>query len=81
MKTVQIQELKRDLSALIERAAAGEAIEVTRHRRPVVWLVPAGHEGLHVGERCGRGRLEPLRDLRLSRPIAGTLADDRAKDR
>ncbi len=35
-----IVEAKNNLSALIDRAAAGEEVTITRHGRPVVRLVP-----------------------------------------
>ena len=81
MKTVQIQELKRHLSALVDEAEAGEQIVVTRHNRVVAWLVPPPHEGLHTGSRFGAGRLSPLESLGPCGPIAQTLAEDRAQER
>ncbi len=35
-----IVEAKNNLSALIDRAVAGEAVTITRHGKPVVRLVP-----------------------------------------
>lgn len=81
MKTVQIQELKRKLSALVEAAAAGEQILITRHNRPFATLGPPPQEGLHRGAGFGRTRLEPLAGLVSTAPIARTLAEDRGDDR
>ena len=36
-----IVEAKNNLSALVDRALAGEDVTITRHGRPVVRLVPA----------------------------------------
>lgn len=40
MSTVSAYEAKTHLSALLERAAAGEAITITKHGRPLARLVP-----------------------------------------
>jgi len=77
VKTVSIQELKRSLSALVAEAAGGERVLITRHRRPIASLVPAGTEHLHTGSRFGRGAIKPV----LSRPglrrYLHVLLDDR----
>ncbi len=81
MKTVSIQELKRSLSSLVAEAAGGERILITRHRRPIASLVPAGTEHLHTGSRFGRAEIKPL----LSRPglrrYLDALLDDRRAGR
>lgn len=60
MKTVSIDELKRNLSSCVDQAAAGVRILITRHRRPVASLSAADMEHVHVGARFGRGALKPL---------------------
>lgn len=73
-KTVGTLEARNNLSALIERAAAGEVITITRHGVPVVQLVPAEpfdrrqvakavHDlkTLRKGNRLGKGLA--IRDL------------------
>lgn len=40
MKTVGSYEAKTHLSRLLDEAAAGETIEITKHGRPVARLVP-----------------------------------------
>jgi prevent-host-death family protein len=42
MKIVTVHAAKTQLSRLIERACAGEAIVIARRRTPVVRLVPVG---------------------------------------
>lgn len=77
MKVVTILDLKNNLSALIQEAAAGEKIVVTRHGRPVACLTGAGAEHLHVGRRAGKAALRPLlRNATRGRYLA-VLADDR----
>lgn len=53
MKSVSIQELKQNLSVLLDEAAAGNPIQVTRHNRPLVILSPARKAGIRVGSRVG----------------------------
>lgn len=77
MKTVSIDELKRSLSAFIDRAARGERIVITKHRRPVATLAPANREHVRVGSRAGRARLKPL----LKGPTRGAYLDVLIEDR
>jgi prevent-host-death family protein len=77
MKTVSIDELKRNLSAFVNRAAAGERIVITRHRRAVAALAPAGSEHVHIGSRFGRARLKPA----LKGPTRGAYLDVLIEDR
>lgn len=81
MRTVQIQELKRDLSGLLEEVSVGARILITRHNRPLAMLTPVPEEGVHTGARFGRAPLLPLAAGVGARPIATTLADDRGDDR
>ncbi|MET0850574.1 MAG: type II toxin-antitoxin system Phd/YefM family antitoxin [Candidatus Rokuibacteriota bacterium] len=80
VKIVSIDQLKRNLSSLVDEAAAGERVVITRHRRPVASLIRADLEHAHVGRRAGRTALRPL----LKAPTRGaylqTLADDRRPD-
>lgn len=77
METVSIDELKRNLSSFIDRAAAGTRFVITKHRRPVAALSSADMEHVHVGKQFGRGALRPL----LQGPTQGkyleALEDDR----
>jgi prevent-host-death family protein len=60
MKTVPLQSLKENLSALVNEAEAGERIVVTRHGRPVALLSSAATPNLSIGARFGKGSLRPL---------------------
>ena len=80
MKTVPINDLKRNLSELVDEASRGERILITRHNRPVATLVGAGSTALHTGSRFGAARLQAV-VLHSTRSIAQTLADDRSEDR
>lgn len=41
MKSVNLADAKAHLSELVERAAAGEAVGITRRGKPVAQIVPA----------------------------------------
>lgn len=42
METVSVRELQRNLKDILERVERGESIEVTKHRRLIGRLSPAG---------------------------------------
>jgi prevent-host-death family protein len=77
VKTVPVDELKRNLSGLLDEAAAGARILITKHRRPVAVLSPADMQHVHIGGRFGRGLLKPL----LRAPTQGKYLDVLAEDR
>jgi prevent-host-death family protein len=77
MKTVSIDELKRNLSALVTDAAGGARIVITRHGRPVASLTRADLEHVHVGARAGRATLRPLFRAATRGAYLDVLADDR----
>lgn len=74
---MSIDELKRNLSALIEEAAAGTRILITKHRRPVASLAAADIEHVRIGSRFGRGALKPLLRAPTQGKYLQVLADDR----
>lgn len=41
MSTISLAEAKAKLSELVERAAAGETVEITKRGKPVARIVPA----------------------------------------
>jgi len=77
VKTVSIDELKRNLSSLVGEAAAGTRILITKHRRPLATLSSAETEHVHIGARFGRGALKPL----LRAPTQGRYLDVLDDDR
>ena len=77
MKTVSIDELKRNLSALIDEAAAGARILITRHRRPIASLGGVDLEHVHVGAHAAQGALEPLLRSATRGAYLQVLAEDR----
>lgn len=77
MRTVSIDELKRNVSAFVEAAATGARIIITKHRRPVASLSPANLEHVNVGSRFGRGALKPLLRAPTQGKYLEVLADDR----
>lgn len=62
--SIGIRELKQNASAIVSRAAAGEALLVTDRGRPVARLVP-----------LGRSRIEDLVSAGLARPPRRPLSD------
>jgi len=77
MKTVPIDELKRNLALLVTEAARGGRIVITRHGRPVALLTRADLEHVHVGARARRGALKPLLEAPTRGAYLQVLADDR----
>jgi prevent-host-death family protein len=76
MTTVTLVEAKANLSKLIDRVEAGEAVVITRHGRPVANLSPVVRPK------------QPLRSLaafrarmpRLSKPMSETLREMRDEE-
>ena len=77
MKTVSIDELKRNLSSFIDQASAGVRIVITKHRRPVAALSAADMEHVHWGTRVGRGKIKPLFRGPTQGAYLQALEDDR----
>ena len=77
MKRVSIQDLKRNLSAVLAEAAEREPVLVTRHGKPLVELTAAGLRHVVVGVRHGRGSLRP----HLSNGSGGRYFDLLVEDR
>ena len=77
MKTVSLDELKRNLASLVAAAAGGERILIMRHRRPVAWLSRADLEHVHVGAAAGRASLMPLFHAATRGAYLEVLAEDR----
>lgn len=63
MTTINVYEAKTHLSRLLDRAAAGEEILITRHGRPVARLAPV--EGRPRARKLGtlRGKIHMSRDF------------------
>jgi prevent-host-death family protein len=77
MRSVSIDELKRNLAAIVAAAARGERILITRHRRPVASLSRADLEHVHVGPQAGRASLKPLLRAATRGAYLDVLAEDR----
>lgn len=58
MHIAPMQELKENLSALAEKAARGETVEITKHNKPFIRLVAAKSPGLHIGALAGKRVLQ-----------------------
>jgi prevent-host-death family protein len=77
VRTVSIDELKRNLSTFVDEAAAGARILITKHRRPVASLSAADMEHVQIGGRFGRGALKPLFRSATQGEYLEVLANDR----
>ena len=69
MESVGVRELRQNASALLERVATGETIEITNHGHPVARLVP-----VPVPTHGQRTR-EQLIEAGLLRPGRGSVLD------
>lgn len=78
MKSITIQYLKQNLSAVLSAAAAGTRFVVTRHRRPVAEIGAAGTRNVHVGPRFGKTSLRPAIQATVGGRYLDVLLDDRA---
>ena len=77
MKQLGAYEAKTHLSQLLDDVERGESFAITKHGRPVAWLVPvsSGRTGMTVTQA-----IEGLRKFRVGRRLAGVglkeLVDD-----
>lgn len=87
-QSIGIRELKQNASAAVARAAAGEALVVTDHGRPVARLVPLG--GSRTSELVTAGLARPPRRLLVDLPrpegepstaLSQALGEDREDQR
>jgi prevent-host-death family protein len=81
---VGVRELKAKLSAMLQRAAAGEVITVTDRGRPVATLgPPLGGPDLSAAVEAGwltpptSSGLGPVRRYRAAAPVLDVLGEDR----
>ena len=74
---VSVDEVQKNLGSIIEEAAAGEHIVITRHGRPVASLIKAGLDHAHVGARTRCARLRPLLKAASNGAYLEVLAVDR----
>jgi prevent-host-death family protein len=63
MAEVSVYEAKTQLSRLIDRAADGEDVVITRHGRPVARLVPAQRRATPRKLGALRGKIRIARDF------------------
>ena len=78
MERISVQNLKAQLSAVLERARGGSTVLVTRHSEAVAQIGPARPAHVHRGAQTGTGRLEPaLRRSGTRGRYLTVLHDDR----
>lgn len=83
---IGVRELKAKLSAMLQRAAAGEVITVTDRGRPLATLgPPLGTVDLSAAVEAGwvtpptATGLEPARRYRATAPVLDALGEDRSE--
>ncbi len=77
MRTVPIQELKKNLSSFVDEAAAGGAILITRHKRPLACLISSSLRHVLEGSRFGKGTLRSVLRAPTKGAFLSVLEDDR----
>lgn len=77
MRTAPMHELKENLSTLAEFAANGETVEITKHNKPFIRLVPATSPGLHAGQSAGKKNLKAAVSKNTGGAFLKVLATDR----
>lgn len=59
MQRVGVRELRQNLSVYLRRVAAGEALQVTEHGRPVAMLGPLPRPEHPLADLIAAGRVRP----------------------
>jgi prevent-host-death family protein len=88
MVTVNVRELRQNLSVYLRRVEEGETLSVTNRGRPVAMLAPSPEAGHPLADlvaegkvRPARGRLEdlgpPLKRRPGERPLSELIEEDR----
>lgn len=77
MRTVPIHDLKRNLAALVDLAAGGEPILITRRGKPVATLVAPQLEHVHMGRLAGKVSLAAGPRVRGCEDFLEVLQEDR----
>ena len=72
-----MQELRSNLSALVDAAAAGEQIWITRHGRLVARFAPAEPPYVHRGARFGKASLRSVLERGTGGRALAILEEDR----
>ena len=90
MEQVGVRELRDNVSAILRRVAAGEAVEVTDHGHPVARIVPLRYRN-RLDQLVAEGRATPAEGDLLEEPplpvppgapsLSQALADLRADER
>jgi len=75
LSTVTTQEARWCFGELIERAAQGEEIQITRDERPIARLVPESIRDLGEVRAAVDGLLQLQEDIRRRSHDAGVLSD------
>ena len=72
MKRIGASEARRHLPRLLDRAAQGESLTITRHGKPVARLVPVAHDRERAQQAAARivGRRRHLKRA----PLADLMA-------
>jgi prevent-host-death family protein len=77
MKEISIKDLKRNLSAVLQDAAAGTPVVITFHNKPLARLGPVEPAEVHRGSSFGKARLRPLLRAKTRGRYLSLLIEDR----
>jgi len=81
MKSVNIRSLKHETSALMERVALGESVEIRRRNKPIAVLKPAESSRTSSNRPDFRKRLQVIYGDRVLPETATELLSDERGDR
>lgn len=77
MYIAPMQELKEHLSALAEKAASGEIVEITKHNKPFIRLMPAAEPAMRTGRFVGKKSLKSVVSKNTGGAFLALLQADR----
>ena len=77
MTQISIQDLKKNLSAIMAKAEGGEKILVTRHSKPVVALSSISLDHVLSGPLVGKLKMRPILRGGLGGKALEVLREDR----
>ncbi len=80
MKSVPINELKRNLASIVAEAEAGCDVIVTKHNKPIARLTRPDSQHLNRGSQFGKAKLNPVIKGKTAGRYLQILAEDRNSD-
>lgn len=81
MEKVPIKALKQRMAHFLEFAAKGHILQITKHNKPYVFVVPFSDPSIHIGSAVGQKALRAGKKIRLKKSIELYLSEDRDENR